>query len=577
MAVSKSSALVAVAASLVLTVSGAPARRTANCSSSFEPITAADYVAAINPGWNVGNSLDAIPNEDSWNNGLVQAETFDDVKAAGFKSVRLPVTYTHHFTGESPDWTIDPDWLQRVSDVVDMAVERDLYVITNVHHDSWEWADVTQADANLTLIEEKMYRTWFQIGEKLGCKSSLVAFEPINEPPAETAEHGAELNKINKIFLQALADSGGFNTQRVVTLVGGAMDSVKTSQWFEAPTGFDNPWAIQYHYYSPWDAHTLKNRGKTILSEADLATITADLTNIRNNFTDVPLVIGEFDASPGNTEPAARRRYTDLVARTAASLDTAVVLWDNGLDHLDRTTHTWRDPHSLAVLINAAAEQQNSLADATTDAAATTQSSSAYVFHKAGDAAADSAITVALNGNTLQSITVDGSDSAALTEGTDYTATAEGEITFATAFLEPYVGSAEPGSKANLTLAFSAGATAGVEIVVWDLPVLEATSSKAVGGQDLLVPVQFRGLSYPAAVKMLRSDGVFLFDDWTQYLGPLQAAYGTWSGQWNWLGNNIVLTAATVDAVIAAGVDTTFTFDFYPRGPGNSLNYTLTV
>lgn len=44
------------------------------------------------------------------------------------------VTYTHHFTGESPDWTIDPVWLQRVEDVVDMALERDLYVITNVHH-----------------------------------------------------------------------------------------------------------------------------------------------------------------------------------------------------------------------------------------------------------------------------------------------------------------------------------------------------------------------------------------------------------------------------------------------------------
>lgn len=51
----------------------------------------------------------------------------------------------------------------------------------------------------------------------------------------------------------------------------------------------------------------------------------------------------------------------------------------------------------------------------------------------------------------------------------------------------------------------------------------------------------------------------------------------TFSGQWNWLGNNLVLTATTVDAVIAAGVDTTFTFDFYPRVPGNSLNYTLTV
>lgn len=98
-----------------------------------------------------------------------------------------------------------------------------------------------------------MYQTWFQIGEKLACKSSNVAFEPINEPPVNTQEQATELNKLNGIFLDALKNSGGFNTQRVVTLVGPSMDSIKTSQWFEAPTGYDNPWALQYHYYSPYD------------------------------------------------------------------------------------------------------------------------------------------------------------------------------------------------------------------------------------------------------------------------------------------------------------------------------------
>lgn len=73
------------------TALGAPAKR-AECSGTFEPISAADFVAAINPGWNVGNSLDSTPNEDSWNNAPVEAVTFDDVKAAGFKSVRIPGT-----------------------------------------------------------------------------------------------------------------------------------------------------------------------------------------------------------------------------------------------------------------------------------------------------------------------------------------------------------------------------------------------------------------------------------------------------------------------------------------------------
>jgi endoglucanase len=62
------------------------------CTGTFKQISASEYVAAINPGWNLGNTLDATPNEGSWNNPPVQAETFKDIKAAGFKSVRIPGT-----------------------------------------------------------------------------------------------------------------------------------------------------------------------------------------------------------------------------------------------------------------------------------------------------------------------------------------------------------------------------------------------------------------------------------------------------------------------------------------------------
>ncbi|KAI3316631.1 glycoside hydrolase family 5 protein [Xylariaceae sp. AK1471] len=544
------------------------------CTDTFEPISASDYVAAINPGWNLGNTLDATPNEGSWNNPPVQAETFKDIKAAGFKSVRIPVTYADHFTGGSPGWAINPDWLKRVSGVVDMAVDAGLYVLTNVHHDSWQWADVSVTGANLTAIEERMYQTWLQIGETLGCKASSVAFEPINEPPVNDEDDAAELNKINGIFLKALKDSGGFNSKRVVTLVGPNMDSIKTSQWFEAPTGYDNPWALQYHYYSPYD-FIFGAWGKTILSDADIAAIESDLENIRANFTDVPLVLGEFDASPISTEPAARRKYMDIVVRKAKELDTAVIVWDNGLDHFDRNAKKWKDPQSLQILLNAAAGVSNSLADFTTDASAAQQSSSAYIFHKVGDAITDQTISVSLNGNTLKSIATE--EGSALSPSTDYTVS-EGNITFKSSFLSTYLSSsATPGSKANLTLTFSAGATAAVNIVQWDLPKLGSTSSTAVSGADLRIPVTWAGINQPAAVKMVRNDGVILFDDWTQYLGPLQAAHGTYSGQWNWDGDNLILTATTVNAVIAAGVAATFTFDFFPRIPGNSLNYTLNV
>lgn len=102
------------------------------------------------------------------------ASTFDDIKNAGFKGVRLPVTYAYHYKTQSPDWTLDPVWLERVSTVLDMITSRGLYVITNVHHDSWTWADYTQGGANITAIEERLYKTWVQIGQKLACKGEKV-------------------------------------------------------------------------------------------------------------------------------------------------------------------------------------------------------------------------------------------------------------------------------------------------------------------------------------------------------------------------------------------------------------------
>lgn len=62
----------------------------ANCSNSFEPISAKTWVNGVNPGWNLGNTLDAVPTEGSWNNPPVDFSTFDDVKGAGFKGIRLP-------------------------------------------------------------------------------------------------------------------------------------------------------------------------------------------------------------------------------------------------------------------------------------------------------------------------------------------------------------------------------------------------------------------------------------------------------------------------------------------------------
>jgi len=44
----------------------------------------------MDPGWNLENSLDAIPDETSWRNPKTEGYILDDIMRTGFRSVRIP-------------------------------------------------------------------------------------------------------------------------------------------------------------------------------------------------------------------------------------------------------------------------------------------------------------------------------------------------------------------------------------------------------------------------------------------------------------------------------------------------------
>lgn len=226
--------------------------------------------------------------------------------------------------------------------------------------------------------------------------------------------------------------------------------------------------------------------------------------------------------------------------------------------------------------MSAAKGETNSLPDSTTDGSVTTQQSSAYIYHKKNETVSDTTLPFLFNGNTLSSISVTGTNDQ-LAEGTDYTVAGE-DITFKSSFLSSIITPSAPlGTLANLTLTFSEGADLRVNILQYGTPVLGATSSAVPASGDVLIPITWAGQNRPATVRALKADGSYLFDEWTTVLGPLQQARITYEGQWNWNGQNIILPAATVNAVRSGGQSTTFTIEFYPREPGNTANYTLTV
>lgn len=119
---------------------------TPKAAGTFNDLNQEEITAAMGAGWNLGNTLEAnkegIPSETTWGNPVVTEDLFKAVKAAGFKTVRIPVSYLDYIT-ESEDedgdivYTINAKWLARVKEVVDMCTRQGLFAIINMHGDGY--------------------------------------------------------------------------------------------------------------------------------------------------------------------------------------------------------------------------------------------------------------------------------------------------------------------------------------------------------------------------------------------------------------------------------------------------------
>ncbi|KAF2116897.1 glycoside hydrolase superfamily [Lophiotrema nucula] len=564
--------------SLSILASVASARVT--CNDTWSPITADAFTKALHPGWNPGNTLDAVPDETSWGNPQLVNSTFTNARKVGFKGIRLPVTWNDHMLKQSP-WTVDAAWIQRVSDIVEMVTSNGLYVMVNAHHDSWEAFDLAATGANYTQFEDRFYSLWYQIGTKLACKSSMVGFEPLNEPTGSTAEHAAELNKLQAIFLKAINDAGGFNPTRVVVLGGLGDNSEHLAQWFEPPpSNYSNPYALTFHYYSPWD-FTAIAWGKTIWgSDADKAAVEADFAAVHGNFTDIPVIVGEFGVDSKTTETAARWKWFDHVVRTGNKYNYTMMLWDTSIHFVADSPQPWEDPTALDILLNAAQGTENALADSTEDGSAIEQSSSAYIFHRVETPVIDQNLPFIWNNNKLSSIRVSepGKIPYNLVEGDHYTLNSP-NITFKAAFLSTlFPVNSIVGFKANVTLNFSPGADLILQAVQWDTPQPASTDyviHPPSQNTDLYIPFEFKGLNKVATVKAQMINSSYLLDDWTQWLGPLQQGRLTYQSHWDFDSGGITVKSVVLQAVLQANQTSALTFEFFPRVHRNGVNFTI--
>lgn len=280
------------------------------------------------------------------------------------------------------------------------------------------------------------------------------------------------------------------------------------------------------------DAFTSAAWGRTLWgADEDVAELEYDFTQLRGNFTDIPIVIGEWLVSAVHSEPAARWRYYDFLSQMCRKYDMAPIIWDSGNDILERASSTWRDPTGLAVHFNALAGGSNSLPESTRDPSATSQFTSAFAFHKAGETVDDLSLPFDFNQNSVESIS---EGSSSLEKGVDYSVDGDNIVLDAAYLSQHFNPGAGPGIKATLTVSFDDAPSIPVQLVVWDTPTLPTASADAVSTSDIEVSVAWNSIGKPATMAAFKADGTPLVDEWTVWLPPLQQGRTTFGGSWNW-------------------------------------------
>lgn len=443
------------------------------------------YVEAMQPGWNLGNTFDATgADETSWGNPRVTKELIQNIASQGFKSIRIPITWDQRM-GEAPGYTIDPAFMDRIEEVVNWSLDAGLYVMINLHHDSWLWVNRMGTEHDIVL--DRYNAAWTQIAERFKNYPKKLSFESINEPRFSDGwgnsgeAHFAMLNELNTSFHEIVRGSGGKNAERPLVLptLETNANQDRLDALVDTFTELDDPNLIAtVHYYGFWP-FSVNIAGFTRFNEETKNDIIQTFDRVYQSLVakGIPVILGEygllgFDKNTGTIEQGEKLKFFEFLLHYIQEKGITHMLWDNG-QHLDRNELQWNDPQLYGML---KASWKGRSATAETD----------LIYLTKNEAAQDKAIALELNGNRLTALRHDGKN---LRKGTDYSV--EGDVLIVKAsLLSRLTASGTYGENAEITAKFNKGQDWTFDVIVYDTPVLNDISGMA---DDFAIPVAFNG------------------------------------------------------------------------------------
>lgn len=317
---------------------------------------AMEFVKGMGAGWNLGNTFDAT--DDNWGNRdelmmekawvgvLTTREMIQKIHAAGFQTLRLPVSWHNHVNEET--FEISEKWLARVQEVVDYAIEEGMYVILNTHHDV-DKKFYYPSGEHYEVSEKYIKAVWTQLAERFRDYDHKLIFESMNEPRLKGHEYEWWLNpeskdcldavdcinRLNQLFVDIVRASGGNNAERYLMVPGYAASADGAlSEYHKLPVdSADNRIIVSVHAYTPY-AFALQDGGDTtfeLTNPAQTGEIIRFVSNLYKKYVSagIPVVIGEYGARAKGDNLQSRVNFAAFYVCVASSRNIPTVWWDN--------------------------------------------------------------------------------------------------------------------------------------------------------------------------------------------------------------------------------------------------------
>ncbi|MCK4748812.1 MAG: cellulase family glycosylhydrolase, partial [Bacteroidales bacterium] len=252
-----------------------------------------------------------------------------------FDVVRIPVRWDKH-TGNNAPFNVDKTWMDRVEEVVDWGLERDLFIIINAHHDNW-----IKDNYNNATYRARFDSIWSQIALRFRNKSEKLIFEVLNEPHGLTKAQNDEMHqRILNIIRRT-------NPTRLVVFQGNGWGSAE--DLLEAAIPDDDYLIGSFHSYDPWP-FGLEGTGP--FGPAEINALKRKFADVKewSLSNDIPVLLGEFGCNK-EADYNLRMKHYFTYTELAAEHGFTPCAWDDGgtFRIMERQTSGWNEIKDILI------------------------------------------------------------------------------------------------------------------------------------------------------------------------------------------------------------------------------------